>query len=294
MRTGIFPARYRSIPRPTFSEEYGTHRYDVKLNLLRLAVTYARVRPGRSLVIRAGQLSSAFGSFLSRYDDGVNPLIDVPLAYGYYERGVTYLGLAGISVEAAAGKLDARAQFVNSSPANRRSLFDREQYGNWAGGLGYTITQGFRIGISAYRGPYLDRHHEHYSPGEADPHQLPGSAYGIEAQWARGHWSAYGELQKFLFTYRAIQDYNTHLGYAELRRVLRPRWYLAGRASYRRASAGPALEIYEAVVGFRLSRHQLIKTGYEIQQRAGTNGDTAGVFAVQLVTTLPSISVAGR
>jgi hypothetical protein len=70
-------------------------------------------------------------------------------------------------------------------------------------------------------------------------HQLPGSAYGIEAQWARGHWSAYGELQKFLFTYRAINNYNMHLGYAELRRVLRPRWYLADRASYRRASAAP-------------------------------------------------------
>ena len=56
-------------------------------------------------------------------------------AYGYYYQPVTFLGLVGAQVDATAGKLDARAQFVNSSPANRRTIFESDQRGNWAGGV---------------------------------------------------------------------------------------------------------------------------------------------------------------
>ena len=44
-------------------------------------------------------LSSAFGSFLLRYDDAANPLIDMPQAYGYYGAGVTDYGLAAAQVD---------------------------------------------------------------------------------------------------------------------------------------------------------------------------------------------------
>jgi len=83
-----------------------------------------------------------------------------------------------------------------SYPANRRSIFDNGQYGDRAGGVGYTITQGLRLGVSAYRGPYLDYEFPYYFPGEANPHVLPATAIGVDGQWGRGPWNVYGEWQR--------------------------------------------------------------------------------------------------
>src|ERR1019366_7630174 len=73
-------------------------------------------------------------------------------------------------------------------------IFERDQYGNWAGGLGYTVRQGFRVGGSAYYGPYLDRQYPYFFPGEVNPRDLPGSGYGLDVEWGSGHWNAWGEL----------------------------------------------------------------------------------------------------
>src|SRR5260370_9395975 len=123
--------------------------------------------------------------------------MDKPMSYGYHGGGLSTLGLAGAQGDITLGKLDARAQFVNSSPANRRSIFDRDQYGSWAGGLGYTPKQGFRAGISAYRGPYLDRNYQYYFPGESKPRDLPGSGHAIDAQRAAGHSNLYCAVPRF-------------------------------------------------------------------------------------------------
>jgi len=131
--------------RPYFFDEFSTQGYGIKGDLMQAHLNYSHFWKKASVVARVGVLSSAFGSFLLRYDDAVNPLIDIPLSYGYYS-GVTLLGLPGAQVDATYGKMDFRAQFVNSSPLNPRSVFDHDQYGNWAGGAGYTILQGFRVG----------------------------------------------------------------------------------------------------------------------------------------------------
>ena len=123
--------------RPYFKEDFETQGNGVQGDLLQLNLGYARFwEHTRSVVVRVGQLSSAFGAFLQRYDSAENPLIGVPSAYGYYYKPVTFLALVAAQVDVTAGKLDARAQFVNSSPANRRNIFENDQYGNRAGGLG--------------------------------------------------------------------------------------------------------------------------------------------------------------
>jgi hypothetical protein len=272
--------------RPYFFEEFSTQGYGVKTDILQAHLSYSKFWTNGSVVARLGQLSSAFGSFLLRYDDAVNPLIDMPMSYGYYYKPVSSNGLTGAQVDVTQGKLDMRAQFTNSSPANRRSLFDRDQYGAWAGGAGYTIRQGFRVGVSAYRGPYLHRQYQYYFPGEAKPRDLPGSGYAIDVQWGRGPWNVYGELQKFQFAYRLIPTFNEHTGYAEVRRVLHPRLYVAARASYIRCGAFPGNESYEIGVGYRPNRYQLLKVGYQMQ-----NGQHPNTVAVQYVTTFRAISI---
>jgi len=277
---------------PYFFEEFTDYdERSVKTDVPQMHVDYSRFWKRGSLVVRAGMLSSAFGSFLLRYDDSVNPLIDMPQSYGYYYKGVSNLGLAGVEADATLGRFDLRAQFTNSSPANRRGVLDSDQYGNWAGGFGYTTQQGLRIGASAYRGPYLSRDYAFFSPGEAEPKKLPATAVGVDAAWGRGPLNFYGEWQRFQMDYRAIPSYRYQTGYGELRWVLHPRWYVAERAGYLSPQHYPGRQVYESVIGFRSNAIQLIKVGYEVEQGPPARGTLANTFAVQLVTAFRAITI---
>jgi len=279
--------------RPYFEEDFTTKGYGVKGDLLQLNLGYARFwSHDRSLVVRVGQLSTAFGAFLQRYDSADNPLIGIPSAYGYYYKPVTFQGLVGAQVDATVGKLDVRAQFVNSSPANPRSIFDGDQYGNWAGGIGYTIRQGLRVGGSAYYGPYLDRQYAYFFPGEANPKVLPATGLGLDVEWGCGHWNAWGELQRFQMDYRVIPTFVQNMGYGEVRRILNPRWYAATRIGYQRFSAAPGSQSYEFAAGFRPNTHQLIKLGYTIQRGAEFPGTLGNIAAIEFVTSFRAISLA--
>ena len=278
--------------RPYFTEEFSTQGEGIRADLLQLHLGYARFWNDRSVVVRIGQLASAFGNFLLRYDDAVNPLIDMPLTYGYYYKGITNFGLPGAQVDVTLGKLDARAQFANSSPANRRSLFDSDQYGNWAGGIGYTIAPGFRAGASAYRGPYLHRQHPYYRPGEAKPSELPATGVGIDVQWSRGYWTAYGEWQWFSRAYRVMPDFTQQGSYAEIRRVLHPRWFVAGRVGYLRSSVGGTISSYDSCVGFRPNSQQIVKVGYQVRDSSLPGRPPATSVVVQFVTSVRLLSLA--
>jgi hypothetical protein len=275
--------------RPYWYEDFSKQGYGVRGTILNLNIGYSRVWKRGSVTVRAGELPSSFGSFLLRYDDAVNPLIGMPLQYGYYYKPIADVGLAGAQVDATVGKWDARLQLANSSPLNPRSVFQKDQYANGEGGVGYTILQGFRLGLSAYRGPYLDRRYAFFFPGESPPRELPATAGGIDVEYAHGHWNIQGEWQRFVMTYHAIPTFRENAGYAEVRRVLNPRWYVAGRAGYLHGYYGSGREQYEAVAGFRPNAHQLIKIGYTLGHDKGGADST---WTAQLVTTIHPLSMA--
>jgi hypothetical protein len=256
-------AAVQAYSRPYFYEQFSTQGYGVETNVLQANLGYSQFWNGGSMVVRVGELSSAFGSFLLRYDDAVNPLIDKPMSYGYYYQGVSDLGLAGAQVDVTLHKFDMRAQFTNSSPANRRSIFDDGQFGDWAGGIGYTITQGLRVGASTYRGPYLDYEYPYYFPGEADPHVLPATAVGV-------------------------------VGYIEARRTLHPRWYAATRIGTQRPAGYPGYQSYEFAVAYRPARFELVKLSYEVLEGSGYRGTLGNTLAMQFVTTFGPLSLAAR
>jgi hypothetical protein len=280
--------------RPYFYEQFSTQGYGVETNVLQANLGYSQFWSGGSLLIRVGELSSAFGSFLLRYDDAVNPLIDKPLSYGYYYQGVSDLGLAGAQVDMTLHQFDMRAQFTNSSPANRRSIFDNGQFGDWTGGVGYTIAQGLRIGASAYRGPYLDHEYPYYFRGEADPHVLPATAVGVDGQWGRGPWNVYGEWQRFQNDYHVIPNYIHQVGYIEARRTLHPRWYAATRIGTQRPSGHPGYQSYEFALAYRPARFELVKLGYEVLEGSGYRGTLGNTLAMQFVTTFGPLSLAAK
>jgi hypothetical protein len=272
--------------RPYYFDDLSTAGYGANGALLQSTLNYSRVGRKASVLVRAGEMSTAFGSFLLRYDDADNALVDLPVAYGYYYSQVSILGVAGAQIDATTGKWDMRAQFANSSPANPRSLLARDQYGNWAGGAGYTIRQGFRVGVSAFRGPYLDRDDKYFFPGEANPNTLPAHALGLDASWAHGHTNVQGELQKFVMPYTVIPTFRETAGYGEFKQALSPRWYLAVRNGYTSATASRKEQTLETAAGFRPNRFQLLKFSYEYEHYTSGDDHNDNTVAIQFVTTL--------
>jgi hypothetical protein len=286
-----FSGAVQIISRPYYYEDFSTQGYGLRARILQGNLSYSLVGRKSSIVVRAGEMTSAFGAFLLRYDDADNPLIGMPMGYGYYYDPVSVAALAGAQADATLGKWDARVQLVNSSPANPRSIFQKDQYANWAGGAGYTIRQGFRVGVSTYRGPYLDRQYAYFFPGESNPKDLPATALGADAQWARGHWNLYGEWQHFAMNYHAIPTFRQNGAYIEARRVLNPRWYVAVRTGFLHTSDQSGGETYEVAAGYRPDSLQLIKVGYTFERDRNT-GEIDRVLGVQLVTMLHPLSLA--
>ena len=122
-------------------------------------------------------------------------------------------------------------------------------------------------------------------------------------QWAKGHWSASAELQHFRFDlpwFRVSPSVTS--GYVEMKRVISPRLYLAGRAGFLYSGRvvdedgisvdqfAPYLESYEFAAGFWVSRNQLLKGGYEWLKTQGVSGTKADVLGVQYVVTLHSLA----
>jgi hypothetical protein len=298
---------------------------------------------GMSWVVKAGHLSSAFGSFPLHYDDAQNPLLDQPLSYiqsltlranqlpcgvsdllaqpygsvAHFcggvpgrERGltpVTLYGLPGIQAEVSGMRLDGRLQITNGSPANPQGWDHPAQYLQWTAGGGYTIRQGFRIGASGFRGPYLDPSLAALLPRGTSLRDFPMSALGVDVQWARGRWSVNGEWQRFHFSSpNFVKSPTLDSTYAEVKTVITPRLYFAGRAGWyspRQAvdkkgvstnEFAPAVASYELASGWWLNRRQLLKLSYEwlnIENRPGTRFNVAGF---QLVTTFHSLDWAFR
>lgn len=272
--------------RPYFYEDLSNTGYGAKGSVLQASLNYARVSNQGSLLVRAGQMPSSFGSFLLRYDDADNPLVDVPVGYGYYYAPVSFLGVFGAEIDASRGKWDGRAQFANSSPANPRSIFARDQYGNWTGGGGYTIREGLRIGVSGYRGPYLSHSYAYYYPGEAKPSTLPAHGLGIDGSWAHGHTTVNVELQKFRMPYTLIPSFRESAAYGEFRQVLSPRWFLAARYGYSSTSVTGKLHSVEAGAAFRPNRHQLIKVTWEEQHSIPGAAGSNHTLGLQFITEL--------
>ena len=307
-------------------------------DLIQAYIGYSQRWEKTSLVIKAGRLSSAFGSFPLRYDDAQNPLLDQPLSYiqtltlradglpcgvkslvmqgyGYAFNScggvggpsegltpVTLYGLPGIEAELSSHRLDARLQITSGSPGSPQGWDRAGQYAQWTAGGGYTIRQGIRVGISGFRGPYLDPSVAALLPVGTGVRSFPASGLGIDAQWAHGRFSATAEWQRFWYdSPNFTVAPSVQSTYGEVKAVLTPRLFVAGRAGWLNSGGArdnqgvsvsqfaPNLASYELGAGFWLNRHQLVKTSYEWLDIQGFPGNRLNVLGVQLVTSFRPI-----
>jgi len=295
---------------PFFYQDAYSAERQIDTNVLQGYVGYTRTWGKTTISFKAGKLASAFGDFPLRYSDTQNALIDQPLPYTYLAfrpapgvpsyglTPVTLYGLPGAEADLSWRRLDARFQLTNSNPYNPVSITAPNQYPQWTAGGGFTIKQGLRIGVSAYRGPWLDSSLVSSYPSGMTFRDFPASGVGVDGQWARGHWNVNGEWQWFVFNFpRATQATAMNFAYLELKRNLSPRWYAAVRANdqVNNAAASRFLlsrQVYEAAVGFRPDRRQLIKVGYEWVRTPNDPWTHDNVFGVQFVTTLDGLAKA--
>jgi hypothetical protein len=291
-----------------------------------------------SFVLKAGRLSSAFGAFPLHYDDADNALLDQPLSYiqtlalrndqlpcgvpdllkqhyGYIWNGcggptsggsgltpVSLYGLPGVEAELSSHRWDGRIQVASGSPSDAVSVSHSPQYAQWVAGGGYTIEQGFRVGVSGFRGPYLAPGLAPALPLGASARDFPASGLGVDMQWARGRWSASGEWQRFQYDLPGFpQSPSVTSTYVEAKRILTPRFYVAGRAGWFEpggardtsgASTGQfsaSIASYELGGGCWLNRYQLIKASYEWLRIENFPGTGTNVLGVEFVTRFHAV-----
>jgi hypothetical protein len=317
--------------------------HDFYADVLQAFLGYSVRTRKASVVFKAGQLSSAFGSFPLRYDDSVNPLLDQPLSYitevplradqlpcgtgdvlrqhyGFvgnscggasgYGPGltpVTTYALPGIQAEASILRFDMRVQATDGSPSNPQGWTSLRNYAQWAAGGGYTIRQGFRIGVSGFRGPYLNPVVEPLLPAGSGIRSFPASAVGLDGQWARGRFSVNAEWQRFWFDEPGfVESPSVTSAYGEVKSILTPRLYLAGRAGWLNEGAiqdasgaeaahfAPWVSNVEGGFGFWVDRHQILKVSYSWLHNQGQPTHKYDVLGLQFVTTFNALNRAFR
>ncbi len=241
----------------------------VETDLIQGYVGYTFHPGAATVVFKAGQMTTAFGSFPLRYDDAENPLMDQPLMYmtdtpiaayqvscgtvdllkqhygvvsdqcggapGYVAglTPVTLYGLPAAQAEISVHHFDGRLQVTTSSPANLTGWEISRQYLQWAGGAGVTIQQGLRVGGSAFRGPYLDDTLSPLLPKGTTVRSFPATGTGLDVEWARGRFNTHSELQQVRFdSPNFIVPPRILAGYVEVKGRVTPRIYAAVRDGF--------------------------------------------------------------
>jgi hypothetical protein len=299
-----------------YQDAYDSDR-TVDFDVIQCFAGYSQNWEHSAFGFKIGKIASAFGYFPPRYDDAVNPLLDQPLAYNYLLlypgpgsgayglTPVTIYGLPAAEADYSWHRIDTRFQFTMSNPYNPRAFYQSGQHPQWTAGGGYTIRQGFRVGVSAYSGPWLAGPTAAFIPPGGNATNYPASAFGFDAQFARGRWSTAGEWDRFYFSFPGLSNTATlSFGYVEGKMIVTPRWYVAVRANYQTdnhaifdgvtspTTVFPNRGYYEAAVGFRPDRFQLLKVGYEWAHIENGVVNHDNVLGIQFVTSINGISKA--
>jgi hypothetical protein len=289
----------------------------VRSTLIQAYIGYKADIHSASLLLKAGRLASAFGLYPLEYDDSKSPFIEPPPLYTanlllrpdqlpcnltdvvrqsydgeiqfhcggsnserYGMVPVTLYGIPGAEAQLSWNRLDARLQLTNSSPANPQSLLSRSQSAQWTAGAGYSAREALHVGMSGFRGPYLDHVLGPLLPAGKRLADFSAAGIGVDAQWSGGPWSLEGEWQRFRFGVPGfIASPSDQGAYVQVKRIVSPRVFAAIRGSVQQPggatdAAGRAAsqidarqETGEFVLGYRINRLQLLKTGFSYNNR---------------------------
>jgi hypothetical protein len=144
-------------------------------------------------------------------------------------------------------------------------------------------------------------------PAGTTVRDFPATGIGVDGQWARGRFSANAEWQRFQFDVPNFPvSPSTSAGYGELKTILLPRLFVAGRVGFLKngsvtdagqisvAKFAPTLTDYELGSGFWLAHNVLFKGSYTWLHSEGQQVSRTNVFGFQLVASFHSLNWAFR
>ncbi len=85
--------------------------------------------------------------------------------------------------------------------------------------------------------------------------------------------------------YTAVPTFRESAGYAELRQVLGPRWFVAGRYGLTDNRFAKYTHVLETAAGFRPNRFELLKVGYEFVHYGTGSESTDSIVGIQFIST---------
>jgi hypothetical protein len=147
----------------------------------------SRWSPRDAFVLEVGKMSHIVGAFSSRYLSFRNPLIGLPDGY-------SLVYPLGVKVSGSASMFDWRAAILSKPLTHEDYTVDPSAAARPAVGAGITPFTGFRFGVSATAGPYLN--------DSLAPTLLAGRRWqsyeqrlvAADLQLSRGYFEAFAEL----------------------------------------------------------------------------------------------------
>ncbi len=228
-----------------------------------LYAAYARFQnlSGPKLNLQLGFIPTTIGSFVSRTYSDKNPLIGVPLLYNFHTAlspsllgsngTLTELSAAkdarsrsglpviydacwnsGVEIYGSAGNLDYSLGILSGS-VTKPTVEQSKEIPQFTSHLVYNFGPGFKLGASAYYGPYL--YDDIFGEGDMldnasfKSSDFINSGIGYELYFARRYLEIYSEAFYSTWQYPGLPDLNLISGYFEFKYKFRPRWYIAGR-----------------------------------------------------------------
>lgn len=193
---------------------------DADASLELLSLWYGR---SRALVVEGGKILYPIGAFAARRFSNTNPLIGAPDLYApQYPEGVVVSG--------AAGALDYRAAFVSLPLINPRYTPKPGRRPRPVVGAGFSAGPGFRLGLSATRGPYLNKDLGAQLAAGVEWDDFFQSVVAADARYSAGYIVARAEAAWSSYDVPTVADAVTGFGwYGEIRGTVTPRLFLAAR-----------------------------------------------------------------
>lgn len=278
---------------------------------------------GPYLNLNIGYIPSTIGSYAPRTYSDKNPLIGTPLLYNFHS--ALQPGSLGInpSVSDLLARRDTRssfglpfiydacwntgAEFYGSSGKIDYSL------GLLTGSVGkptqqqmkdipqvtthlvYNINPGFKVGLSAFLGPYLaDKAFPEYGTPSynIDAKDYLNGGLGYEFYWSGRYLEFFSESFYSYWEYPGLPKLKSTAGYLEAKYKIQPRWYVAGRFDFVEpqeieVSAGSnekwdyPVKRYEFGVGYKPLRNATVKLVAQLNRFDINDSFDSDIYAVQ-------------
>ena len=270
----------------------------------------------RPFHLQAGRLPLTIGAFARRAYGSDNLMVGVPLVYQYltsvrpdalpqtpddvlrmrargwrpsYPLGSTDLapglpllaysrGDTGVQMQWTDESWTAAAAVTRGTAADPR-VRDNNDGVAVSGRFAIMRPSGLTVGISGSRGAWIGRAVQSLLPPTARDRATSQTLFGVDAEFARGHWILRSEWWRSRFDVPTLTDaLSSNGGFAEARYRFLPRWQVAARvdrltfSEIAGSSAAPAawdapLWRAEAVLGYRVTRQIDVRAGYQYNWR---------------------------